>query len=161
MRWLPVIVVLCALAACGRCGGEEREAGEAPERTLPPRIDAVARRFGELMLEKRYAAAYESMAKAYKDEVGYQGFVESVSRYRDQVQGQLTLEVAAGSTDPKELAEDPGVKLFIPEQHRARVIDEASLHFREAGEEGASWGLVMWLVEEPEGPRILQFLQED
>lgn len=161
MIGLRHLLVVLVLSACGPCADDDAENDEGVSRKLAPQFQAVAEQFGQLVVEKRYDAAYELMAQAYKTEAGRGEFMPSIARYRDLVTGQLTVTVEAGDDDPAELPKSPVVQLLIPEQHRARIVEEAVLGFEEAGEEGGSWALVMWLVEDADGPRVLQFMQED
>jgi len=155
------LVALALLAACSRPGGGS---GPKAKRTLPAHLEAAAKRFGEAVLAKNYAAAYELMAASYRERLPYEEFLESITRYRDHVQGELKLEVRASEDDPKTLKDDGMVQMLVPDHLRGHILDEAILAFDvttgEDKEEG-DWVLVMWLTEESGQLRVLNYYQDD
>ncbi|HEX7901042.1 MAG TPA: hypothetical protein VF950_25000 [Planctomycetota bacterium] len=148
-------VWLLALAGCGK--------SEDPEglsrRELRPEHRELVVRFAEAVVRKDYKAAYKDLSATYDAEVGWDGFLESIGRYRDRAEADPTFTLSATEDDPKRIAEDSLVELMVPRHLRGKIAEEVAVSFDLKGEEG--WTLVCWIVDEGGTWKILNYYQDD
>ena len=160
------------LAACGdgsAAGSKKRKKkGGAPEglssRALKAEHKALVRRFAEAVVRKDYKAAYQEMSESYTRDVGWTEFESSIRRYRESAEHPPTYELWATEDDPKKIAKDSTVELFVPAPMRDKILEEAAVHFSvKADKDGVEgfWALICWIVDEGGTPRILNYYQED
>lgn len=136
------------------------EASKPKERALSVAHADLANRFGQAVLAKDYTAAYALTSESFKKDIPFDEFKESISRYREGVEGKLTFTAQATEEDPKQIQEDSLVQMFVSDPKlRESIQEEVVLHFEVA--EGEGWALVFWIVSEGGLPRILNYYQDD
>ena len=155
-------ILLLALAACGDGSSSDRTG--LSKRPLKKEHQDLIVRFTEAVVRKDYQAAYQEMASDYQSEVGWDEFQKSISRYRESAGAVPTYTISATEDDPKTIAKDSVVELFVPEAKRGRIVEEVAVHFKVKGkgDEGDGfWALIGWIVEESGSWKILNYYQDD
>lgn len=173
MGWKSLLLgVGLFLAACGDGSGDGSKRGKkkggAPEglsgRALKADHKALVQRFAEAVVRKDYTAAYQEMSESYKRDVGWTEFESSIRRYRESAEHPPTCEIWATEDDPKKIARDSIVELFVPAPMRDKILEEAAIHFSvKADKDGVEgfWALICWIVDDGGTPRILNYYQDD
>lgn len=159
VKLFPALLAL--VAACGGGeGGGSADDEDAPKRTLSKPRQEFAASFAQTVVNKDYKAAYGMMSTYYRNNLSYEEFLESITRYRDSVPGKLEVKIRASDDDPKSLPEDAMVQLLVhDEKVRTSILDEFILDFRT--EDEGFWVLVGWIVEEEGKLKILNYYQDD
>lgn len=148
------------LVSCG--DGSSSESTGLSKRPLQKEHLELITRFADAVVRKDYKAAYEEMAADYKTEVGWDEFQKSISRYREAAESAPTYKISATEDDPKTIAKDTIVELFVPEAKRSRIVEEAAIHFSVKDKDGDGfWALIGWVVAESGGWKILNYYQDD
>lgn len=150
-------IFLLALAACGESSSSSSD-GLSKRALLPEHRELVVR-FAEAVVRKDYKEAYKELSAEYAKEVGWEGFLESIRRYREGAGSAPTYTLSATEDDPKKIAEDGVVELMVPENLRGRIAEEVAVHFNVKDEEG--WALICWLIDEGGTWKILNYYQDD
>jgi hypothetical protein len=162
-RSFPLLLaLLLALPSCGK--DESKDPVGLSKRPLQKEHLDLVTRFADAVVRKDYKAAYENMAPDYKSEVGWDEFQKSISRYREAAESTPTYTISATEDDPKTIAKDSVVELFVPEAKRGRIVEEAAIHFKAKGKgEDADgfWALICWVVADQGGWKILSYYQDD
>jgi hypothetical protein len=157
--WLALL-----LAACdGGGGGKDEHPTGLSKRALKQSHRDLVTRFADAVVRKDYSAAYGEMSDSYRKDVGWEEFRKSIGRYREQATAPPTYGLWATEDDPKKIADDSVVQLFVPEALRGRIVEEAAIHFqvKDGGDVEGFWALICWIVEEGGVPRILNYYQDD
>lgn len=151
-------LLFLALAACGDGSGGS-DADGLSKRPLRPEHRELVVRFAEAVVKKDYKAAYQELSSEYATQVGWEGFLESIRRYREGASAAPTYALSATEDDPRKIAEDGVVELMVPENLRSRIAEEVAVDFKVKDAEG--WTLVCWLMDEGGTWKILNYYQDD
>ena len=155
-----LIVSLILLSSCGK---ESEDRTGLSKRPLKREHQSLAQRFAEAVARKDYKAAFEMTAPSFRSEVGWDEFLESIQRYRESASAVPKFTISATEDDPKNIQSDGMVELLVPEAERKKIVEEAAIHFtvNEGKDDAGFWALILWIVEESDGPRILNYYQDD
>jgi hypothetical protein len=160
-RAIPVLLLV--LTACGKAAepgaGGDNGADARSNRPLAPKHLALVTRFAKAIAAKDYRAAFAEMSDDYRSQAGWDDFEKSAKRYRESTEKAPDFTVKAGEDNPKDIPKGL-MELFVPVSMRGRVVEEAVIHFTVKEDEGF-WACFCWIVEDPAGPKILQFAQDD
>jgi hypothetical protein len=156
-------VLLASLVMMASCGKEPERGGALSKRPLKKEHQALVQRLAEAVARKDYKAAFETTAPTFRSQVGWDEFLESIQRYRESTSAVPTFTLSATEDDPKNIEQDGMVELLVPADQRKRIVEEVAIHFsvNEGKDDEGFWALVCWIVEESDGPRILNYYQDD
>jgi hypothetical protein len=154
-----VVAVMWLAAGCGSAEKAAESTSAKSARTLEAKHAEAASACASAVAGRNYELAYAFMSELYKQDVGHEEFMKSISRYRDGFERTPEFVVRASDDDPRQLKDDPVMTLFVGDAAvRAQVRDEAIIDFRVDTD---GWTLIAWLVEERGQVRILNYAQDD
>ena len=153
------IISLATALLLASCGKKEEAPVGLSARALKAEHRELVTRFAEAVARKDYTAAFDRMASSDRSQLGREEFEESIGRYRESATSAPTFTIHATEDDPKQIDHEGVIEFLVPADLRGRIVEEFAIHFKVADE--GFWAIVGWIVDDPEGARILNYYQED